>query len=176
MTVRNFWMIFIKILGIWLVLDSLVVIPQYFSSVIYNITSGNGEELVYTLALLTIGLLFYLFIIRLFILKTGWLINKLQLEKDFNEEKIELNVPREVVLKIACIVIGGLILVREIPDFCRELFFFFQRKTLLFEDQGTTYIIFHLVSILIGYLMMTKFSSIVGFIEKKTSTEHKGNN
>lgn len=176
MTVRNFWIIFIKILGIWLVLDSLVVIPQYFSSVIYNISSGNGEELVYTMALLTIGLLFYLFIIRLFILKTGWLISKLQLEKDFNEEKIELNIPRETVLKIACIVIGGLILVDEIPEFCRELFSFFQRKSILFEDQETKFIIFHLVSILIGYLLMTKFSSIVSFIEKKTTSEHKENN
>ncbi|MBL0074339.1 MAG: hypothetical protein IPP34_22105 [Bacteroidetes bacterium] len=131
MTIRTFWTIFIKILGIWLVLDSVTVIPQFISSLFYPdpYDTGLGLPLSIAVLLLTIGV--YLFILRLFVFKTAWLIDKLHLDKGFEEEKIDLNVQLTTVLTVTTIVIGGLMFVDSFPKLCKEIFVFLQQKNIL---------------------------------------------
>ena len=108
MKVRIFWTILLKILGIYLVLDSLKVIPQFIAT-LYSFTSDPDQTIqvfiwTFVFLLSTVGL--YVFILWLFVFKTAWLIDKLHLEKGFSEENIEINFPRSTVLSISIILIG----------------------------------------------------------------------
>jgi len=124
----------------------------------------------------TIGLLFltigiYIFVLWLFVFKTSWLIDKLKLENGFAEEKLEFNIQLSAIIKIATIVIGGLVFIDSLPQFCRQTFIFFQQKSMLAENESTGWIIFHMVKTVIGYLLMTNSEAVAKFIMKYNKTE-----
>ncbi len=172
MTIRTFWILFIKILGIWLVLSFLTVIPQFAKMLTFFGTNSNGRLLgigiSVALFLLTIGI--YVFILRLFVFKTDWLIDKLHLDKGFPEEKIELNIQRSTVLTIAAIVIGGLIFIDSFPLFCQQVLVFIQQDNLFRESPTSGWIIFYLVKTILGYLLMTNSQFVVRFLDKQNHT------
>ena len=175
MTIRTFWTIFIKILGIWLVLDSVTVIPQFFSTLFYVDPNDTAQSFSLTAALLLLTIGIYIFILRLFVFKTAWLIDKLHLDKGFDEEKIDLNVQLSTVLTVTTIVIGGLMFVDSLPQLCKQTFVFFQQKNMFRESPTSGWIIFHLVKTILGYLLMTNSKQVVAFIEKQTAKQNDSN-
>jgi len=175
MTIRTFWTIFIKILGVWLVLDSVTVIPQFISTLFYTDPNDTGQVFALSIALLLLTIGVYLFILRLFVFKTAWLIDKLHLDKGFDEEKIDLNVQLSTVLTVTTIVIGGLMFVDSLPQFCKQTFVFFQQKNMFRESPTSGWIIFHLVKTILGYLLMTNSKQVVAFIDKQTAKQNDNN-
>jgi len=175
MTIRTFWTILIKILGISLVLSSLTVIPQFLAALPFFGNNYNdnvsGIGLIIGLLLLTIAL--YILVLWLFVFRTAWLIDKLHLDKGFTEEKIELNIKQSTVLTIAVIVVGGLIFVDSFPQLCRQTFVFFQEKNMFREDPNSGWIIFQLVKTIIGYLLMTNSQLVIKFIDGENKTDEK---
>lgn len=117
-------------------------------------------------------LLIYLLILRLFVFKTSWLIDKLHLEKGFKEERIDLNISQTTVLTIATIVVGALIFVNSFPTLCQQTFIFLRDKKMFSESQNSGWIIFHSVKTIIGYLLMTNSKIIVRFIDKQSKPEN----
>ncbi len=172
MTPRSFFTILIKILGIYLILDSITVIPQFISS-LFSIGLGFDKSIetiaLYSfLLILTVGI--YYIILKYCVFKTDRIIDKLKLDKGFVEETFELNIHRSTVLSIAVIVIGGLIFVDSLPTFCKEVFDFIGQKqqSIPFgQNPASGWMIFYLVKILIGYYMVNNHRQIVNFIEKQ---------
>jgi len=174
MTIRTFWTVLLKILGIYLVLDSFKVIPQFIST-FYTFASDPEQTMqvyawTFAYLLFTIGL--YAFILWLFVFKTDWLINKLHLQKGFIEERIEFNIPRSTVLSIAIILIGGLMFVDSLPQLCRQIFSYLQQKNMFLQNPSSGLIIFQFVKTTIGYLLMTNSQFIVNFIDRKKINEN----
>ena len=167
MTIRSFWTIFIKILGLWLVFDSISVFPQFISTLLYLNFDDSNLNYLLSIAFLLIVVGIYFFILRLFVFKTSWLIDKLHLDKGFVEEKIELNIRHSTVLSIATIVIGGLMFIDGLPTLCKEVFEFFQQKNVFRQDPDSAWVIFSLAKTLIGYLLMTNSHFIVILVEKQ---------
>lgn len=169
MSIRTFWILLLKILGIWLILGSLTVIPQFFSAFSFFSNNQNdnitGVIVVIALLLLTIGI--YLLILKLFVFNSNWIIDKLKLDKGFQDETIDLNIKLKTVLTIATIVIGGLMFIDAFPMFCKEIFISFQQKTVFREEANFSWIIFYFVKTLIGYLLMTNSKSVIEFIDKQ---------
>lgn len=160
-------------MGIWLVLDSVPEIIGFLSALPFfgNDYADNifGMWITFAILLLVIG--FYIIILRLFLFKTNWLIDKLHLDKGFPEENIDLNVPKPAIISVATIVIGGIIFVDGLPLFCSNLFEFFQQKNIFREDPNSGWLIFQFVKTIIGYLLMTNSKTVVGFIDKYTDKE-----
>jgi hypothetical protein len=172
MTIRTFWTILIKILGISLVLSSLTVFSQFFSafSLLKNYNTDNTDNFYFIalfVGLLLLTIILYILVLWLFLFRTAWLIDKLHLDKGFTEEKIELNIQQSTVLTIAVIVVGGLIFVESFPGLCQQIFLFFQQKSMIKEDPHSGLIIFQLVKTIIGYLLMTNSQSIIKFIDRQ---------
>jgi hypothetical protein len=157
MNIRTFWTLFLKILGIWLILSGLTVIPQFISAFAYfgDNHQDNFFAAIYIIVilLLTIGLYFV-------VLK-------------FQEEKIDLNITLKTVLTIATIVIGGLILVDALPMLCKQIFTFMQQKSVFREDPQFSWIIFYSIKALIGYLLMTNSKMVINYIDKSTENVEK---
>ncbi|MES2728376.1 MAG: hypothetical protein V4643_14805 [Bacteroidota bacterium] len=172
MTIRTFWTIFIKILGIWLVLDSVTVIPQFLSTLFFTDSNNTVQNFALTVALLLLTIGIYIFILRLFVFKTAWLIDKLHLDKGFDEEKIDLNVPLSTVLTVSTIVIGGLMFVDSLPQLCKQTFVFFQQQNVFRESPTSGWIFFELVKTVLGYLLMTNSKQVVAFINRQITKEN----
>lgn len=170
MTIRTFWTLLIKILGIWLILSGLTVVPQFISALTFfgENQQDNLFATVYivTILLLTVGL--YFVVLKLLVFNSSWLIDKLKLDQGFQEEKLDLSITLKTVLKIATVVIGGVIFVDALPILCQNIFTFIQQKTVLREDPQMSWIVFYSVKALIGYLLMTNSQLVITFIDKKT--------
>lgn len=170
MNIKTFWTLFLKILGIWLILSGLTVIPQFISVFAFFGESQRDDlfAVIYIVMalLLTVGL--YFVVLKLLVFNSSWLIDKLKLDKGFQEERIDLSITLKTVLTIVTIVIGGLVLVDALPMLCKHIFIFMQQKLVFRESPQFSWIIFYFVKALIGYILITNSKMVINFIDKKT--------
>ena len=171
MKIRTLWNILLKCLGIFLVVKGVEVIMPYvgvFSVISIMVT----EDIIYYIAV-SFGILFaYFFILWLFVFKTSWLIDKLQLENGFDEEKIDFKNDSSAILTIAIIVIGGIMFVESLPQLCKGIFSFYQANKMFCpwkENPSTSWVIFYVIKAIVGYLLMTNSTPIVDFINRKST-------
>jgi len=173
MTIRTFWSILIKITGIWIALNCLSLVPQYVSSIFYSGEYFNIEIFLYGLASILGIILFYYLILRLFVFKTNWIIDVLKLDKNFSEEKIDLNIGTQNLLRIACIVLGGLILVDSIPDIFRTLFSYYQDHKIFKKESSSVWVIYNIAKSIIAYLLLNNSKLVSEFIIKNIKEENE---
>lgn len=173
MTPRTFFTLLIKILGIYLVLGSISVVPEFASTIfMFADTSGNNDTgiIVLTLFMLVLTLGLFFIILKYCLYKTDWIIDKLSLDKHFTEEKIEINIHRSTFLGIAIIVIGGLMFVDGLPSFCKSVFDYFSQKHAFGrfgENPMAGWLFFYFIKTSIGYLLMTNHRPLVNLIERQ---------
>jgi hypothetical protein len=169
MTIRYLFNIILKILGIFFIKDILATVPQILSLVGYIFKPGMFDQFIWTFISIILVLLVYGAVSYYLIFKSELIIDKLQLDKGFEEGAIQLNMHRSTILSISIIVIGGIIVADEIPNLCRLLFGYFQEKRM---TQGQTtpaisYAVFAAVKIVIGLLLMGNQKDIVNYIENR---------
>jgi len=143
MLVRSFWIIVVKIFGLILILRfisevfqgliSAYQVAQYtsfnfkagfhgaYTSQGFNVGSA-AETLIYYIVILGC----YLYVIKLCLFKTSWVVEKLRLAKDQEEEKLELNIHRSVALKIAIIIAGAFFIADGLPLLFLQLLSYYQ--------------------------------------------------
>jgi hypothetical protein len=175
MLINTFWKILLKIVGLWLLFNCISIIPQFYSTLSFTNGDLNIESLLLIWLMLIVTIIIYILIIRFFLFKTEWVVEKLNLEKNFNEERIDLNIKNSTVLTVALIVIGGLIIAESLPNFCSGLFNFLQQKILFKDYPDAHWLIYHFLKIIIGYLLLTNGKRLAKYIEKESAEEQKPN-
>ena len=105
---RSFFLVVVKVIAIFLLLDMFSLVAQVLSSV-FMISRGfnDSENVVSLLMLLFIVILYGLFLHYLFF-NTDKIVDKLGLDKHFQEEVFELSIHRSTVIKISSVVVGAL--------------------------------------------------------------------
>lgn len=124
MLINTFWKLLLKIIGLWILFGAFSVIPQLSTSLSFLDGSLNTTGLLQVWGLLFLSLFLYFIVVRVFIFKTDWIIEKLKLDKNFKEEKIDINYNTSTILNIAIIIMGGLILLDAFPAFISRLYVF----------------------------------------------------
>lgn len=172
MTPRSLFNIILKVLGIFFIRDFLAAIPQVLSVFLFLATPEGRQEVIWTLVSTILILFAYGFVAFYLIFRTEVIIDKLRLENGFDQEAFQLNIHRSTILSISIIVIGGLIAVDEIPNFCRLLFSYYQQKRMThgLQDPGISHIVMSGAKIMVGIIMLTNQRQIVRFIEWKRKT------
>ncbi len=169
MTPRSLFNIIIKVLGIFLIKDILVTIPQLPASLSFFASEDTRPEALWTL-LGVAGVLFVeIAICYWLIFKTDRIITILKLDRGFDQETIPINMHRSTILKIAIIVIGGYLLVNEIPNFCWQIISYFQEKRMTYgvTKPKIQYAVIAGVKIVIGILLIAEQKLIVNLIERQ---------
>jgi len=170
MTPRSFWMILLKIIGIYIILNSLYVIVQFINSSLYIVGSNDSSAFMQMiLGIIIIPGLYYL-VFRYFVQKTEFIIDRFKLDQGFIEEKFEIKTHRSTILQIVIIVLGAVMVTDALPLFCRQLFLSFQQEEKFngFKNNPiSSWTVYYLVKLLIGLFMMTTSRLVVNFIERK---------
>ncbi len=176
MTPRTFWMILIRILGIYIILDSWAVVTPFLSSIYYTGRHETGSDFVELVTGLVLILGIYFLFFWYFVFQTEWVIDKLKLDKGFTEDKLEINIHRSTILTVVVIVIGGLMLVDALPILSKQTFIYFQLSGPdrgFKENPASGWIIYYLVKVFIVLFMITTSRLIVNLIElKRKGTTH----
>jgi len=182
MTPRNLFNIILKIFGLFFLREMVLVIPQLISWISFFIYPANFDNNSHSnygiggfIAVLFI-IAFYCCLIYLLLFKTNVVLDKLKLDKGFNQEEFSFNFSTSLVLTIALIVVGGVILTEEIPNFCRDIFSYFQEKNLTrgMTKPNYSYIITSGVKIILGFLIIGERKRIVEFATSRQKKNHEG--
>lgn len=176
MTKRDFFILIIKIFGLYSIITSLFsVLPNNISFVIQNIEIIGIIWLLAT-ALIIIGL-FYLLLS-----KADKISELLKLENGFDEDRIDFNGLKSLdIIKFVVLIIGGLLFVENIPTFLSHTLFAFKSSIpqgfdQAYENQGLlkynrledyVYWISSAFNLIIGYLLIANFKKISNYLNKK---------
>jgi len=118
MTIKTFWIIFLKILGLWFVFLGLSIIVPTLSMIIYSSLNDRApgfEKLLLAIVIVLVAVVIFILIFWLLVFKSVWLVEKLKLSKGFTDERLELTMHWSTILTIASIVIGGVIFIDSFP-------------------------------------------------------------
>jgi hypothetical protein len=170
MTPRSLFTIILRVLGLFFLRDFLAMVPQLLSVLLLLNNPDHISDPSWYLISSILTLLIYGAVVYFLIFRSGFLIDKLKLDKGFDQETIPLNIHRSTILGISIIVIGGLMAVNEIPNFCRQLYSYYQEKKFGY-GQGSPrtvyFFIFSAAKIIIGILLMGYQQRVITWIEWK---------
>lgn len=177
MSARSFWTILLKVLGIYVIIQGLLMIPSSITlfEVVRAWSSPNmagADLLTYVfLALYNIILVcVFWFLIKACLINPEWTIDKLKLDQGIIEEQLNISMHRSDILTIVIMVIGGITLVDSLPLLCQHIFTSFQQTNEyggFKKNPATGYLIISFVRTVFGIFMLTSSRLIVNFIEKK---------
>ena len=167
MEIKTFWNIVLKGIGLWLFMNCLYIFPQIASILLTSQIEVGWNTFIPEIIFGIFAFIAYLLIASLFLLKSSWIVSKLKLEKHFTESRIEINASQNTVLKIIIILFGGITLTNSFPNLIRETLQFLQQKELFKNYRDTSWLIFHSINSLIGYLLITNSNGIAKFINKQ---------
>lgn len=175
MTIRTLFNVILKIFGLLFIKDIAVTLLQ-MSSIGLSWAILGTSNVFWSLGISVCILIAYGFVAFYLIFRSNVIIDILKLDKGFDQETIPLNIHRSTILSIAIIIIGGLLVVNGIPDLCRQLFAYFQQRTMTQAPTmlSVSYIVELVVKILIGLILMGEQRRIVNWIERKRKNKSGG--
>jgi len=172
MTPRSLFNIILKIMGLFVLKDMIVSIPEMLGTAAFLFSysmEGVGASAIF-FGVLTIA--FYILIAVHLIFRTDWVIDKFKLEKGFNQDTLQINLHRSAVIAIAILVIGGMMVVSGTPLLIGEIISYVKERSmnrgiLYKNDPNYTYMIVFTSQIIIGLLLIGYQRQLVLLIEQR---------
>ncbi len=177
MTKKDFFILLIKLFG----LHSLIItLFTFLPSTINYIGNPN-----YILILLSsiIGIILIVALYWLIINKANFIVEKLNLSKGFEDNRIEFsNIDSSAIIKISIILIGGWLFIENLPKFLNYCYIAFLEigsnkglvtnvKQIQFNRKLDYFqLTISIINLIIGYLLVSNYK---WFSEKLTRSEEK---
>jgi hypothetical protein len=180
MTKKDLFRLIIKIFGLYsLTLIVFSVLPSNLSLMLSQFYTGEmitvGILLLIFFTALVIGMFLFL------IFKSDLIIKWLKLDRGFDEDRIDFqNFNVSNIIKLAAFVIGGILVINNIPTFLSNCFFAF--KLSMGKNQYDNNINFgslkdyihwatSFLNIAIGYFLVTNYNFISRILKEKNKEE-----
>jgi len=170
MTIKTFWTILLKILGLWFAFEGLTIILPTLAMLIYSSLNGRSpgvEKPLLAIVIVLVTVVTFILILWLLVFKSVWVIEKLKLTKGFTEDRLELTMDWSTILTIATIVIGGVIFIDSFPVLIKQSVSFIQQGKPFRNNLESIWIVLYLVKTVLGYLLMTNSRFVVNFIGRQ---------
>jgi len=176
MTKKDFFRLIIKLFGLYFAISLLTSL--FLGNVIYVLNDFDLVGLIW----LIVSIAFIFFLLRFLIFKNDKLIQWLKLDKGFDDDKIEFqNFNTENILKLATIVIGGILLINNIPGFLSYTLFAFKSTVgnTFYSSNDVRYLDTRqyvnwgecFFKIVIGYLILTNYNQVSKLLKTKNTEE-----
>ena len=170
MTKRDFFMLLIKVFGLYLLISTLF--SAFPGTLLY--LAGNLETLEKLWIIVSVVLLVSLFVALVF--KAHKVVELLNLEKGFDDEKIELgNLKAIDLLRISILIIGGFIVIQNISPLLVELYNSLKYNTAeynysLFESHNS--LALSIVNLIIGFSLIKNYNGLARLLSKNSEPNH----
>ena len=178
MTKKDLFRLIIKIFGLYFVISSLFsIIPfniEYLTTQIYSNVPFDYANSIWMIVNIAWIILLFVFLIY----KPDVILKWLKLDKGFDDDRIDFqNFNTVNILKLAVIVIGGLLLIHNIPLFLSKGWIAFKLSVESNIENGTAnqfrgvmdYINLGIsfMNIVIGYLLITNYTFVSKLLKEK---------
>ena len=166
MSPRSLFNIILKVLGLYFISELLGLLPQLFSS-LYYIWDGSAVGGAWMFFSTIITMIIYSILIVYLVLHTNWMIDKLELDRGFDEEDLSFTVHRSTVLHIVIMLVGLLIIITALPHFFRSLYVYFTQIKNSFGSVAPdkSYLLLYAIELILGILLMIYRKFLVNYME-----------
>lgn len=164
MTKRDFFILVIKLFGLMSIVTSL------FSIIPSNISLSLMEIDAFSLIWIAITIVTVIGLFVLLVFNADKVVRLLRLDKGFDNEKIELgNLNSAEIVKIGTFIIGGLLILDNIPGFLSHTLFAFKGSVIgqVYDSKDNFNWVISGINIFIGYLLLTNFSFVAKILKMK---------
>jgi len=173
MTKRDFFKTIIKIIGLYFTVQTVFSYIPTNLSYVFSFMESDEFLKITLLTILYSAVAIAIFLFVLF--KSDKIVDILKLDKGFDDEKIEFgNFNNLKIMKLAVILIGGIMIVSNLSEFLNFLYHAFKNsaRVSMYESNALTGEYYYNwittgLNILIGYLLMTNFKSISKWLIKE---------
>lgn len=164
MTKRDFFILILKLFGLYSATTFIFTVFSY-----NHIYMSSGFDYTYILMILfNIIVIAGLFLLLIF--KADKIATFLKLDKGFDEDRIDLsNIKSENLLKIGIFIIGGFLILDNLPIFLKFFLSTFKTEASEIErfPQNNYYFIVSGVKLILGYLLITKYDFVASLLKTK---------
>jgi hypothetical protein len=164
MTKKDFFILIIKLFGLFSLVSILFSgLPKYIP---YFFIEIDIISIIWIMAI--IGFSIGLFLVLVF--NSEKLVSLLKLEKGFDDDRIDFgNLNTSDVIKIGTFIIGGLLLIDNIPTFLYHIFVAFKGEIIgmRYMSQDKFNWVVSLMNLIIGYLLLTNYDYVARFFKSK---------
>jgi hypothetical protein len=173
MTKRDFFILIIKLFGLFSVVSSIFTILP--SNIAFALTDVTTFSVIWIIA--SIVIMLGLFILLIFY--SGNIVSMLRLDKGFDDDRIELsNLKPSDIIKIGTFIVGALLLLHHIPLFLSHTLFAFKGgvagQPLNFKTKFDWTV--SGLNILLGYLLLTNYAVVARLLQhKKQRNDNESN-
>ncbi len=174
MKIRSLLNLLLKVLALFFIKDFMIFVPQLLSIFMYLSKPGSWFEILYTLLTTFVTAVVYSLVAYYLLFKTDMIIDKLKLTSGFEEDSVSFNMHRSTVLSIIIVVLGGYIVISELPNLGRILYvYIMQRRELYgYRNDNFSYLIASAVRILLGLFLLGNQRIIVNVIEWRSKKKN----
>lgn len=164
MTKKDFFILLIKIFGLFSIITNLFsVLPGNISIAFMDLDPMSAIWII-----IAVALIFGLFVLLVF--KAEKIVILLKLEEGFEEDRINFgNLKPSEIIKVATFIIGGMLILHNIPVFLNLSFFAFKHVSIgiINEPKDNFNLIVSGINIVLGYLLLTNYSFVSRLFEGK---------
>lgn len=157
MTKRDFFVLIIKLFGLTCIITSLFsVIPSNIGFAIVNMDVFSVVWIIFAI-IFTIGLF------TLLVFKADKVVHLLKLDKGFDDDRIELGkFSAADVVKIGAFIIGGELILYNIPGFLSHTLFAFKGSVAghSYDAEDNFNWVVSGVKLIVGYLLLTNYKYV----------------
>lgn len=172
MTIKSFWIILLRLIGLWFAIQSLTIIYQLVASIfIFSSELDLTLNLVYS-STIALTLIFYWLISYFCLFKTALIIDKLKLDSGFPEEKIELNNNQNSIVVIAVLLIGGILFISALPALINDIISYLKVNVQYGQriSDLRSFEYFNLFKVIIGLILMTNSRLIANLMVRPSNS------
>lgn len=168
MSKRDFFILTIKLFGLSSVVTTFFsVIPANLSYVLMDIDL-IAIGWIMTVVIVVVGL----FVVLVF--KADKVVERLKLDKGFDDNRIELgNLKSDDIIKIGTFILGGLMIIDNIPGFLSHVLFAFRAENLGIEhgaEEKFSWVV-TAVNLIVGYLLVTNYGFVADKMKSKSGND-----
>ena len=165
MTPRSLFIIVIRLLTVFFIGTEITGFIQLFTSAFDQRFTGVAETVTILFgSLLSFGLVTLFAFVMLF--RTGWLIDKLKLDKGFDQEEFSLKMDYGNLLRMSLLITGIYMLAENIPMLFSEIYQILRAAQYRVPNAPifNKFIIIEVAKILAAYVLLTNSNYITNFV------------
>jgi len=167
MKINSFWVIFLKILGLWFIyifLKQLTMISYFVT--LFQSEQANGLQ-DFSLGIFIVLMILLILLIKILLFNHNWVIDVFKLDQGFSEETLSFDIKNITVIRIGIIIIGGLLLIDTIPLFISNLVAYMNMKGYDHDTKLYNPLVSNIVNLILSLILLLNSSGIVNFIDKR---------
>ncbi|RRG21002.1 hypothetical protein DWB61_11315 [Ancylomarina euxinus] len=152
-----------------------MIANSLFNWITFNFSFAMRNIDLFSILWMVIALAIMVGLFVLLIFKSHKLVNLLKLDKNFDDERVEIgNLNPSSIVKLALIIIGGLMIINNIPVFLSQILFAFKRDSMGTEFHPNDYYNFIAsgIKVLVGTLILTNYSALSKRLKLKEKTDN----